>query len=217
MLILRGAPALSEFRNQRVLEKLQDALPQVTAVYAEFMHFANLNTDLSATEHSVLETILHYGPSVQVQATDGDMLLVIPRIGTISPWSSKASDIAHNCGLSQVSRLERGIAYYITSDAELSSDQLAAAGAVLHDRMVEQVLTNLDSAANLFNEASPAPLSCVDILQGGSVALAQANKDLGLALAEDEIDYLVAAFKDLQRNPTDVELMMFAQSLPVVS
>ena len=210
MLILRGAPALSEFRQQRLLSELQAQLSGVTGVYGEFMHFAKLSADLSADEQQVLETILRYGPSVAVEETSDQMLLVVPRLGTISPWSSKASDIAHNCGLAKVERLERGIAYYLRGD--VTAEQMQTAAALLHDRMVEQVLENLDAAAGLFEQTEPAPLTHVDILAGGRPALEEANVSLGLALAEDEIDYLVDAFKDLGRNPTDVELMMFAQA-----
>ena len=210
MLILRGAPALSEFRQQGLLAELQAIIPAIEGIYGEFMHFVNLHVELTADEQQVLETILHYGPSVQVQAATGSMLLVVPRLGTISPWSSKASDIAHNCGLDKVARLERGIAYYLRGD--LSESDISQASAILHDRMVEQVLSDLDAAAGLFDQTEPAPLSTVDILGGGRAALVAANTNLGLALAEDEIDYLVTAFEELQRNPTDVELMMFAQA-----
>ena len=210
MLILRGAPALSEFRQQGLLAELQAIIPAIEGIYGEFMHFVNLHAELTADEQQVLETILHYGPSVQVQAATGSMLLVVPRLGTISPWSSKASDIAHNCGLDKVARLERGIAYYLRGD--LSESDISQASAILHDRMVEQVLADLDAAAGLFDQTEPAPLSTVDILGGGRAALVAANTNLGLALAEDEIDYLVTAFEELQRNPTDVELMMFAQA-----
>ena len=210
MLILRGAPALSEFRQQGLLAELQAIIPAIEGIYGEFMHFVNLQAELTADEQQVLETILHYGPSVEVQAATGSMLLVVPRLGTISPWSSKASDIAHNCGLDKVARLERGIAYYLRGD--LSESDISQVSAILHDRMVEQVLSDLDAAAGLFDQTEPAPLSTVDILGGGRAALVVANTNLGLALAEDEIDYLVAAFEELQRNPTDVELMMFAQA-----
>ncbi|MCP4879352.1 MAG: phosphoribosylformylglycinamidine synthase [Gammaproteobacteria bacterium] len=210
MLTLRGAPALSEFRQQKLLAELQAQLPAVSDVYGEFMHFANLSAELTDDEQQVLQSILHYGPSAQVKDGSGAMLLVVPRMGTISPWSSKASDIAHNCGLAKVQRLERGIAYYLCGD--LSGEQLQQASALLHDRMVEQVLVDLDVAADLFKQTEPAPLSLVDILGGGRKALEEANQNLGLALAEDEIDYLVVSFQELQRNPTDVELMMFAQA-----
>ena len=209
MLELRGAPALSTFRQTKILNKLQQVLPQVSGVYAEFMHFAELTAELAGNERQVLERILRYGPKVDVQEPAGELFLVIPRFGTISPWSSKATDIAHNCGLRSVKRLERGIAYYVQG---ISAADRAAAAAVLHDRMVEVVLDNSAAAAGLFSHAEPAPLSTVDILAGGREALVAADKALGLALAEDEVDYLVTNYQALGRNPTDVELMMFAQA-----
>ena len=209
MLELRGAPALSTFRQTKILNKLQQVLPQVSGVYAEFMHFAELTAELAGNERQVLERILRYGPKVDVQEPAGELFLVIPRFGTISPWSSKATDIAHNCGLGSVKRLERGIAYYVEG---ISAADRAAAAAVLHDRMVEVVLDNTAAAAGLFSHAEPAPLSTVDILGGGRKALVAADKALGLALAEDEVDYLVTNYQALGRNPTDVELMMFAQA-----
>jgi len=210
MLQLRGAPALSSFRRQKLLAELQAQVPAVTGLYGEFMHFADISATLSGADSQVLEAILQYGPSVQAEAPQGQLILVVPRPGTISPWSSKATDIAHNCGLNSVLRLERGVAYYLSGS--LSSEQLAQCATLLHDRMVESVLTDLAQAEALFRHDQPAPMTQVDVLGGGRAALAQANVELGLALAEDEIDYLVASFNDLQRNPTDVELMMFAQA-----
>ncbi|MFA0709632.1 phosphoribosylformylglycinamidine synthase, partial [Vibrio sp. 10N.222.48.A3] len=131
----------------------------------------------------------------------------------ISPWSSKSTDIAHNCGLAKVSRLERGTAFYIETSAELSELQLVELKAILHDRMMEVVFTDFESAAALFTVAEPAPYAEVDLLTGGRKALEKANVTLGLALAEDEIDYLLESFTEkLGRNPTDIELMMFAQA-----
>ncbi|MEZ5510383.1 MAG: phosphoribosylformylglycinamidine synthase, partial [Gammaproteobacteria bacterium] len=212
MLQLRGAPALSAFRRSRLLSDLQAVNSAVTGLYADFMHFADVSDALSGEEQRVLATILQYGPTAATETPAGQLLLVVPRPGTISPWSSKATDIAHNCGLAKVKRLERGIAYYVSSAAGLGGADLQALAAILHDRMVEAVFTDLAQAAQLFRTDDPAPLTTVDILGGGRAALAEANKTLGLALAEDEIDYLVASFTELQRNPTDVELMMFAQA-----
>lgn len=212
MLQLRGAPALSEFRCSSLLLALQTQVPEITGLYAEFAHFAQLDGALSDDQRSVLETILKYGPSEQQQEPSGSLVLVVPRPGTISPWSSKATDIAHNCGLAQIKRLERGIAYYLKSDLALTEQQLQTAASLLHDRMVESVLWDMDSAQALFEQEQPQPLTTVDILSGGRDALVQANTELGLALADDEIDYLVESFTELKRNPTDVELMMFAQA-----
>ena len=210
MLILRGAPALSAFRHGKLLEQLTSKVPAVTGLYAEFAHFADVDGSLDTAEQQVLARLLKYGPSVPVQEPSGRLLLTIPRFGTISPWSSKASDIAHNCGLDKIRRLERGIAYYVSG--ELSAAEQEQVAALLHDRMTQLVLTSLEDAAKLFSHAEPKPLTAVDVLGGGRAALEKANVELGLALAEDEIDYLVNAFQGLKRNPHDIELMMFAQA-----
>ena len=212
MLQLRGAPALSDFRCSNLLKNLKLQLPEVSGLYAEFTHFADLTGDLDAGQRAVLDAILKYGPSQQVHEPQGQLVLVVPRPGTISPWSSKATDIAHNCGLQQIKRLERGIAYYVQATGSLDQAQLQTAAALLHDRMVEAVLWDMGSAQALFEQEQPAALTSVDILTGGREALVKANSELGLALAEDEIDYLVQSFTELKRNPTDVELMMFAQA-----
>ena len=212
MLQLRGAPALSSFRRDKLLAELTAQVSEVKGIYAEYMHFAEVSEPLTDSESRVLETLLQYGPAVATQEPVGELILVVPRPGTISPWSSKATDIAHNCGLDKVQRLERGVAYYLQADAALSASQRHKATGVLHDRMIEAVLYAVEDARTLFHHDQPAPLSRVDVLGGGRDALVQANLALGLALAEDEIDYLVQSFKELQRNPTDVELMMFAQA-----
>lgn len=211
MLILRGAPALSEFRIQKLLDLCAQQNLPVSGIYAEFMHFADLTAPLSAEQQETLDKLLTYGPTVASHQPVGQLLLVTPRPGTISPWSSKATDIARNCNLSQVKRLERGIAYYIIAET-LTAAQLSQVSALLHDRMMEAVFTELTQAAALFAQAAPGELSSVDILGGGRAALAKANQELGLALADDEIDYLVTNFQQLGRNPNDIELYMFAQA-----
>ncbi|ALI00342.1 phosphoribosylformylglycinamidine synthase [Pseudomonas sp. FW306-02-F02-AA] len=210
MLILRGAPALSAFRHSKLLEQLSQKVPAVSGLYAEFAHFAEVTGVLTGDEQQVLARLLKYGPSVPVQEPTGRLFLVLPRFGTISPWSSKASDIARNCGLAKIQRLERGIAFYVTGEFTDAQAQLIADG--LHDRMTQIVLENLEQAAGLFSHSEPKPLTAIDVLGGGRAALETANVELGLALAEDEIDYLVNAFIGLKRNPHDIELMMFAQA-----
>ncbi|WP_145591384.1 phosphoribosylformylglycinamidine synthase [Yersinia rochesterensis] len=211
MEILRGSPALSAFRITKLLSRCQDAHLPVDDVYAEYVHFADVSAPLSADEHARLQRLLKYGPSLPEHAPEGRLLLVTPRPGTISPWSSKATDIAHNCALPQVLRLERGLAFYIQG-SNLSENQWQQLSALLHDRMMETVFTDLQQAEQLFSHHQPAPVQRVDILTQGRSALDQANIKLGLALAPDEIDYLLAAFTGLGRNPTDIELYMFAQA-----
>ncbi|MFA9385419.1 MAG: phosphoribosylformylglycinamidine synthase [Vibrio cyclitrophicus] len=213
MRILRGSPALSEFRVNKLLELCRELSLPVTGIYAEFAHFADLTADLDESEVEKLEKLLTYGPTIEEHEPEGLLLLATPRPGTISPWSSKSTDIAHNCGLAKVSRLERGTAFYIETSSELSELQLVELKAILHDRMMEVVFTDFESAAALFTVAEPAPYAEVDLLTGGRKALEEANVTLGLALAEDEIDYLLESFTEkLGRNPTDIELMMFAQA-----
>ncbi len=212
MLTLRGAPALSDFRLQKLQERLRAATGLDLRPYAEFMHFVDAGRDLTGDEPALLEGLLRYGPSLPAQAPTGRLVLVVPRPGTISPWSSKATDIAHNCGLTAIRRLERGTAYYLEAQDPPDDEALARATAVLHDRMTQVALLDLSEAGRLFERAEPRPLTRVDVLTGGRAALAAANTALGLALSGDEIDYLTASFTALGRNPTDVELMMFAQA-----
>ena len=212
MMILSGAPSLSAFRREKLLTKLRESDASIQSVCAEYVHFAEINKPLTPAETTTLQALLTYGPSEQEVDTGGQLILVAPRPGTISPWSSKATDIAHNCGLKTVVRLERGTAYYIEASAPLSQQQLSLVGELLSDRMVESVFEELSQASALFSHDLPTPLSLVDVVSGGQTALKTANVSLGLALADDEIDYLVANFIDLQRNPSDAELMMFAQA-----
>ena len=211
MLILSGAPALSAFRTEKLLNKLQRAVPAVGGVYAEYVHFADLSAPLESQERQVLERLLTYGPKAERGDTSGSLFVVVPRPGTISPWASKATDIARNCDLGKIRRLERGVAYWVQA-AALGEAERAALAACLHDRMTESVLPDFDSASVLFSHQSPEPLTTVDVLGRGRAALVEANTALGLALADDEIDYLTASFQELGRNPVDVELMMFAQA-----
>lgn len=214
MLQLRGTAALSAYRLERLLAALREQVPAITRVQSEYCHFIDRECRLSDEQLETLVAILSYGPTSEEVDDSGQLVLVVPRFGTISPWSSKATDIAHNCGLAVVRRIERGVAYYLWTDtgAPLSSEQLALIQPLLHDRMTETVLGQIEDAMALFSHTAPGELTTVDILGGGRDALAIANRQLGLALAEDEIDYLVENFAAIRRNPTDVELMMFAQA-----
>ena len=211
MEILRGSPALSAFRINKLLSRCQDAHLPVSDIYAEYVHFADVSAPLNSDEQTKLQRLLKYGPSLAEHAPAGRLLLVTPRPGTISPWSSKATDIAHNCGLSQVLRLERGLAFYVQAPS-LTDEQWRQLGALLHDRMMETLFDRFEDAEALFAQHQPAPVQSVDILGEGRSALEAANTKLGLALAQDEIDYLMNAFTSLGRNPTDIELYMFAQA-----
>ena len=214
MLILRGAPALSAFRTQKIFDEGKKIVANLGQIYAEYVHFADLNRPLSDDNLVVLKQLLTYGSSKQVKETKGAFALAVPRPGTISPWSSKATNIALNCGLSEINRLERGISWYVldADGEELNSESLALLLPLLHDRMMEVIFPSLQNAEVLFEAHEPKPLTSVDVVEGGREALVEANISLGLALAEDEIDYLVERFLQLNRNPTDVELMMFAQA-----
>ncbi|WP_148253474.1 phosphoribosylformylglycinamidine synthase [Aidingimonas lacisalsi] len=212
MLELRGAPALSAFRHAKLLAALRVHVPDIDSLHAEYIHFIDHDDAFSDADRQVLDRLLDYGEPAVEEGREGHRFVVVPRLGTVSPWSSKATDIAHNCGLTCVRRLERGIAYRIKLSGPLSEEAFEAIVATIHDRMTESVLANTSDAAKLFAHHEPAPLGQVDIMAGGRKALATANAELGLALAEDEIDYLVEAFQALARNPSDVELMMFAQA-----
>ncbi len=211
MLTLRGAPALSDFRLQKILARLTPLVGSGVTVQTTFMHFVETDGELNAGQRAVLDKILEYGPAHGEATAGGDLFLVVPRPGTISPWSSKATDIAHNCGLTNIVRIERGIAYWLHG-VVLDAARRQAIAAELHDRMTEIVLEDMDRADVLFQHAEPKPFTSVDVLAGGREALAKANTELGLALSDDEVDYLVESFTALGRNPSDVELMMFAQA-----
>ncbi|WP_241580039.1 phosphoribosylformylglycinamidine synthase [Rosenbergiella nectarea] len=211
MEILRGSPALSAFRINKLVTTFQELKLPIRSLYAEYVHFAEVTQPLTDEQTTRLEKLLRYGPSLAEHTPHGQLLLVTPRPGTISPWSSKATDIAHNCELPIVKRLERGLAFYLDAP-ELNKTQFEQVAALLHDRMMETVFTDLADAEQLFTQHTPHPLTTIDIQQGGRQALSEANVRLGLALAEDEIDYLLDAFTQLGRNPNDVELYMFAQA-----
>ncbi len=212
-----GGNALSAFRAQALLPRLQAVNPRITAVHARHLHWVWSDHPLAGAEHDKLEALLRYGDPY-TGPTDGALLVVAPRLGTVSPWASKATDIAHNCGLG-LRRVERVTEFRLTLKSgllggakALSADELRGCAALLHDRMTESVLLARDDARHLFDEQPGKPMEHVDVLGRGRAALEAANKDFGLALSDDEIDYLVDAFTGLRRNPTDVELMMFAQA-----
>ncbi|WP_151634684.1 phosphoribosylformylglycinamidine synthase [Noviherbaspirillum aerium] len=218
MLILPGSNALSAFRTQRLLSQLQAVEPAITGVTGRFLHFIDAASAPSQDDVGRLDALLTYGEPFSGSA-EGDEFVVIPRFGTISPWASKATDIVHNCGMVHIKRVERGISYRVQVKSglfggakKLADEAVEKVAALLHDRMIEMVLRDAGDAAGLFRELEARPLEFIDVLAGGKEALVRANGELGLALSEDEIDYLLNAFTQARRNPTDVELMMFAQA-----
>lgn len=213
MLIFHGSDALPGFRIEKILTQIHAVAPEVTAIRAHHVHFTRVSEDLDANETAKLETLLTYGTGGQEKNASGPHLLVTPRPGTLSPWSSKASDIARNCGLEKVLRLERGTEWSFTVSSTIDLVSLREkVKPFIHDRMTETVWTSMDDAGVLFNEAEPRPLQVIDILQARRPALEKANREMGLALSDTELDYLLENFLALERNPTDVELMMFAQA-----
>ncbi len=214
MKTLRGAPALSDFRISKLLNQCSELQLPVTDIYAEFSHFAHISEQLNTEETEVLQQLLKYGPTIEEHEPVGQLLLVTPRPGTISPWSSKSTDIANNCGLTKIIRLERGLIYYVSTEdsSPLTPAQQSTLNNLLHDRMMETIFKDLNDATALFASAEPGELTSIDIEHGGKNALVQANIDLGLALADDEVNYLFENFSKLGRNPHDIELYMFAQA-----
>ncbi len=211
---LPGSVALSPFRIDKIRQDAARLGITLGEVAARYWHFLELDADLDAAAAQQVEKTLDYGTPTDAPAAADVQLVVTPRPGTISPWSSKATDILRNSGLTQLRRIERGIAYRL-SDAQgaaLSAEVLTAVLPLLHDRMTEAVMPTLEMAQALFRHVPPRELTTVDVMAGGHAALESANQELGLALSDDELDYLVEHFTRMGRNPTDVELMMFAQA-----
>ncbi|MCB6183152.1 phosphoribosylformylglycinamidine synthase [Leeia sp. TBRC 13508] len=211
---LFGAQALSDFRLAKLADSLAGKLPAVPRIQTTWVHIIEHEGELSADALATLQKLLTYDEFKPAGEATGSLLLVLPRFGTISPWSSKATDIAKHCGLENVARIERGIAYYVSNadGTPASDDVLKVVYDLIHDRMTETVVREMSDAAGLFVHQSPRSLESVDVLTGGRDALVKANRDMGLALSEDEVDYLLENYVRIQRNPTDVELMMFAQA-----
>ena len=213
---LPGRRALSDFRLNKLLQQAQKPLPALAGICTQYWYFIKLKRTLSDAEAATLQALLTYGPAPLPREEDltHDILLVVPRLGTISPWASKATDIARQCALRAVERIERGTAYRLrgVSASALQPPLRRALLPLIHDRMTETVLDSLDAADALFHDAQPAPLATIDVLTCGRGALESADRRLGLALSADELDYLLDYFTRIRRNPTDVELMMFAQA-----
>lgn len=210
ILILQGQTFLSLFRQEKILAKLQKKIPAIYAVQAEYIYFVE-SKELVQSQLKTLQQLLQAKKFSDKNFNENLSIIVVPRLGTISPWSSKATDIAHVCDLKNINRIERGIVYHLQSKQQLTKVQLTQAAAILHDRMIEDVLFDFNEIDKIFVHGKATTFQTIDILNQGEQALLQANKKMGLALTSEEINYLLNSFKKLNRNPTDVELMMFAQ------
>ena len=211
ILTLQGPSALSEFRRHRLLADVRAVEPAITGLDALFVHLVETARELDAEELSRLRLILNYGEPASPTESASLRCLAVPRLGTVSPWSSKATDIAHHCRLDGVVRIERGIVYDVQASGALTPEATGRVQALLHDRMTQTVIAP-DAVDQVFRHPSPARVDTVPVLQKGRAALVAANGTLGLALSDDELDYLAESFTTLGRDPTDVELMMFAQA-----
>ncbi|MEF2912807.1 MAG: phosphoribosylformylglycinamidine synthase, partial [Succinivibrio sp.] len=210
--IILGSPAVSSFRLDKITQSLAKDGIKVSSISTHYVHLVDSKEPLNDNELEVLKKLLSYGPTKDVSEDKGELFFVIPRVGTISPWASKATDIAHNCSLTKVSRIERGIAYYIVKEnGTFTEDEKKIVSANIHDRMMENVLFSLEDGAALFGKQSPKPYTTVALTTEGMEALKKANIELGLALSEPEMQYLLDSFKVIGRDPTDIELYMFAQ------
>lgn len=211
ILKLQGPSALSPFRRGRLLAELQAVEPSVTGLDARYVHLVESSDELNEAALERLKSILDYGQAPENTSVGSLEYLIVPRLGTLSPWSSKATDIAHHCRLESVLRIERGVHFTLQVGASLTADSSIALEALLHDRMTQTVLVP-GQEDRVFQHHAPARVDSVPVLAEGRPALVTANQTLGLALSDDELDYLAESFVELGRDPTDVELMMFAQA-----
>ena len=212
MIEIKGPPSHSPFRLQQLLEELRKLNDSIENLGARYAHFIDASNQLDQKELEVLKVLLAYGPDWDMGPEDGQKIIVIPRLGTISPWSSKATDIARLSGLSTIQRIERGIVYTLVNSGGLENKDLKSLFGKLHDRMTQTVLLHDQDAQLLFQSQTPKELSPIPVLSQGLEALEQANAELGMALSQKEMEYLIENFEALKRDPTDAELMMFAQA-----
>ena len=204
---IAGQQALSDFRIKKLNEALGKIDADIVLLEVVYQYYVQLNNDLDAQNMERLAALLLSSePVVKLDETT-QKIRVVPRIGTISAWSSKATDIAHACNLTMISRIERGVCYAYSAPETITTEQQHKIEQTLHDRMTESVLTDLMPADSLFVEQAPQPITVVELLVEGRSALQNANQELGLALSDDEIDYLYEHYQAMNRNPTDAELM----------
>ncbi|MEO0375235.1 MAG: phosphoribosylformylglycinamidine synthase, partial [Cyanobacteria bacterium P01_A01_bin.17] len=208
MLYLRGSQALSTFRIKQLLRDIQDLVPEVTGLVAEYQHIAQLESgveSLSEDEQQKLASLLAYGALSSEDELVEPSYHVLPRVGTISPWSTKATEILKLCGLNKVKRVERIVSYSVQHEG-ISAEQISLISKLTHDPMTESVVFALADANALFDSQAPAALSEIELLNDGVSAIIDANLTLGLALSDDEVEYLADQYTQLNKNPTDVEL-----------
>jgi len=211
MIVKEGPASHSPFKLESLLRRLLSIDQNITGLGARFIHFIDSKNDLGEEQDRILDSILEYGPNWPFGADEGFKIFTLPRFGTTTPWSSKATDIAKVCGLSSIERIERGVVFSLALTNKNKRPKKEAID-LLYDRMIEVAITDLKQAKEIFSSLEPQPFSEVDILSDGKSALETANLQLGLALNDDEIEYLLEQFTKLNRNPTDAELMMFAQA-----
>ena len=211
MIVKEGPASHSPFKLESLLRRLQSIDQNIDDLGARFIHLIDSKNDPDEEQDRILDSILEYGPGWPFGNDEGFKVFTLPRFGTTSPWSSKATDIAKVCGLTSIEKIERGVIFTLALKDKDSAPSKEAIE-MLYDRMTEVVITDLKQAKEIFSSLEPQPFSDVDILSDGKKALETANIELGLALNNDEIDYLLEQFTKLNRNPTDAELMMFAQA-----
>jgi len=210
--IILGSSALSNFRLEKIKSALQNENISIASITTHYVHLMDLKSKLTDDENKVLSKILSYGPTKVFARNEGELFFVIPRVGTISPWATKATNIAHNCGLEKIHRIERGIAYYLKkSEGTFDEQEKDVICALISDRMMESVFFSIEDAAKIFEKQEPKPFKTIALTRDGMNALKDANVELGLALSESEMEYLLESFKVIGRDPTDIELYMFAQ------
>ena len=204
-----GIQALRKFKINTLNERIKRLIPGLEIIGTEYIHFIETDKELSQSNKKTLHKLLNYSPEVDLENSK-HTITVAPRIGTISPWSSKASEICKLCGLSVISRIERGINYHL--NRIINANELVTLLELVMDKMTESHLQSLSDSELLFNELMPNEFITIDILGLGKSAINKANNELGLALSQSEINYLFDSFTAIKRNPRDIELMMFAQA-----
>ncbi len=212
MLELPGQQALSNFRLIKLTRELQSVNKYVEKLQANYVYFLPTNKKLTNEELFKLKDLLSLGQKPSKLRDNFFEFFVVPRVGTISPWSSKATDIAHVCGINSIERIERGIRYSVEFSKKVNEKDATSLSSKLFDRMTDSICTSIEEIEMLFVNHMPQPVVSIPLKSQGGSALIAANNNLGLALSSSEIEYLVNSYFELERDPTDVELMMFAQA-----